>query len=78
MSTFSFNADLGNPESFSKIRYVLQKLANDKIIENWHINESDGSHLLQVETNKLSPEELKHLIRATGLDVNFTAAPQAK
>lgn len=78
MSTFSFSADLGNPESISKIRYHLQKLVNDNSIENWHINTNDGTQVLQVETNKLSPEELKHLIRAAGFDVNFTVAPQVK
>ena len=78
MSTFSFSADLGNPESISKMNYHLQKLANDKSIEHWQIDQTDGAHLLQIETNKLSPEELRHLIRAAGFDVNFTTAPQAK
>ena len=78
MSTFSFTANLSNPESISKIRYHLQKLQNDNSIESWHTDTTNGVDVLQVETNKLSPEELKHLLRAAGIDVNFTVAPQVK
>jgi hypothetical protein len=35
-------------------------------------------HLLEIETNTLSPEEVKHMIRAAGYEADFTKAPQAR
>ena len=35
-------------------------------------------HLLEIETNKLSPDEVKHLVREAGFEAEFTKAPQAR
>jgi len=34
--------------------------------------------LLEIETDKLSPEQVKHYVREAGFEAEFTRAPQAK
>jgi hypothetical protein len=76
MSTFFFKPAAGNTENVSKLKELLEKLKIEDSIENWNWNEGDSEQSLAVETNKLSSEELKHILRETGVDVDFTKAPQ--
>jgi hypothetical protein len=47
-------------------------------IERWHLDMNNAENLLEIETNKLSPEEVKHLVREAGFEAEFTTAPQAR
>lgn len=78
MSTYFFKTNINNLGSVSQIKPQLDKLESDKSIERWHIDFNNPEHILEIETNKLSPEEVKHLVRAMGFDADFTTAPQAR
>lgn len=78
MSTYFFKTNLQSVNSITNIKPQLDKLEEDKTIERWHLNTIDEEHLLEIVTNKLSPEQVKHLLRAAGVDADFTKAPQAR
>lgn len=78
MSTYFFKTNINNLGGVAQIKTHLDKLEQEKTIERWHIDFNDPEHLLEIETNQLSPEEVKHLLRATGIDADFTKAPQAR
>lgn len=77
MSTFFFKTNTTSPDATTQLKDALQKMQQDQSIEQWQLNDSP-ENVLQVTTNKLSPEEVKHLLRATGIDADFTTAPQAR
>ena len=78
MSTYFFKTNINCLGCVSQIKPHLDKLENNKTIERWHVDFNNPEHILEIETNKLSPEEVKHLVRATGFDAEFTKAPQAR
>lgn len=78
MSTFFFKTNISGPQAIEKIKPALDKLQQDKDIVRWQIHTNDPEHLLEVETIKLSSEELKHELRAAGIEAEFTKAPQAR
>ena len=69
MSTYFFKTNINNLGSVSQLKPHLDKLEGDKSIERWHIDFNNPEHILEIETNKLSPEEVKHLIREMGYDI---------
>ena len=78
MSTFFFKANNPQgPASGSGLDDLLKKLKDEQAIEDWSWNDSEGDKLLSVETNRLSSEELKHKLRESGVDVDFST-PSAK
>lgn len=78
MSTFFFKTDVNSIVEVSKLKERLDKAKETNDIDDWRIHPTDPQHLLEVETNKLSSNEVEHLIRAAGFDVEFTKAPQAR
>ncbi len=62
----------------SKLKESLDKAQAEKNIDNWRIHPTDPEHLLEIETTKLSSNEVEHLVRAAGVDAEFTKAPQAR
>ena len=77
MSTYHFKTNINCIGCVTQIKPHLDKLEQDHTIEHWHVNMNDPEYLLEVETNKLSPEEVKHLVREAGFEAEFTRAPQA-
>ncbi len=53
-------------------------MENEKTIERWHVDFNHPEHILEIETNTLSPEQVKHMIREQGFEAEFTKAPQAR
>ena len=78
MSTYFFKTNINCIGCVTQIKPHLDKLESSKEIERWHINFNDPEHILEIETNKLSPEQVKHMIRETGFEADFTKAPQAR
>jgi hypothetical protein len=78
MSTFFFKTDINSLGRVSQLKPVLDEMEREKSIEHWHIDLNSPEYLLEIETNKLSPEKIKHIIRETGVDADFTIAPQAR
>lgn len=78
MSTFFFKTDVNSIVEVSKLKESLDKARDNKDIDNYKIHPTSAEHLLEIETNKLSSNEVEHLVRAAGFDVEFTRAPQAR
>ena len=78
MSTYFFKTNINSVGGVTQIKEHLDKLEQNKTIERWHVDFNHPEHLLEIETNQLSPEEVKHLVRAIGFDADFTKAPQAR
>ncbi len=78
MSTYFFKTNINCLGCVTQIKPHLDELEQDKSIERWHVDFNHPEHILEIETNKLSPEEVKHKIRATGFEADFTKAPQAR
>jgi hypothetical protein len=78
MSTFFFRTDVNSIAEVSKLKESLDKARDNQDIDNWRIHPTDPEHLLEIETNKLSSKELEHLVRAAGVNAEFTTAPQAR
>lgn len=78
MSTYFFKTNIKGPDSVNQVKPRLDEMEQRKDIERWNLDISNPENLLEVETNKLSPEEVKHMLRAAGFDAEFTKAPQAR
>lgn len=78
MSTYFFKTNIKGPASVNQVKPRLDEMEQRKDIERWNLDVSNPENLLEVETNKLSPEEVKHMLRAAGFDAEFTKAPQAR
>lgn len=78
MSTYFFKTNIEGPGSINQIKSKLDEMEQKRDIERWHLDMNNPENLLEVETNALSPEEVKHLVREAGFEAEFTKAPQAK
>lgn len=78
MSTFFFKTDVNSMAEVAKLKESLDKEKEAQRIDNWRIHPTDPEHLLEIETTKLSSNEVEHMVRAAGFDVAFTKAPQAR
>jgi hypothetical protein len=78
MSTFFFKTDVNSMAEVSTLKESLDKAQERKDIDNWRIHPTDPEHLLEIETNKLSSKEVEHMVRAAGVNAEFTTAPQAR
>jgi copper chaperone len=77
MSTYFFKTNINCLGCASQIKPHMDKLERNRDIEHWHVNLNSPEYLLEVETDKMSPEEVKHFVREAGFDAEFTRAPQA-
>ncbi|MBD0333075.1 MAG: heavy-metal-associated domain-containing protein [Chitinophagaceae bacterium] len=77
MSTYFFKTNINCLGCVTQIKPHLDKMESDKTIERWHIDFNHPEHILEIETNQLDQEQVKHLIRETGFEAEFTKAPQA-
>ena len=78
MSTYFFKTNIKGPAGVSQIKPKLDEMEQTKDIERWHLDMNNPENLLEIETNKLSAAEVKHLVREAGFEAEFTKAPQAR
>ena len=78
MSTYFFRTNINGPGGVNQIKPRLDEMEQRNDIERWHLNMNDSEHLLEIETNKLSPEEVKHMIREAGFEAEFAKSPQSR
>lgn len=78
MSTYFFKTNIKGPGGVNQIKTTLDEMEQKKEIERWHLDMNSTENLLEIETNKLSPDEVKHLVREAGFEAEFTKAPQAR
>jgi len=77
MSTYFFKTNINCIGCATQLKPHLESLEQKKEIERWRVNLNSPEHLLEIETNKMSPEQVKHYIREAGFEAEFTRAPQA-
>ncbi|MBD0279971.1 MAG: heavy-metal-associated domain-containing protein [Flavisolibacter sp.] len=78
MSTYFFKTNINCLGCVTQIKPQLDKMEDEKTIERWHVDFNHPEHILEIETNTLSPEQVKHMIREQGFEAEFTKAPQAR
>ena len=78
MSTYFFKTNINCIECVDRVKPQLDKLEQDKSIAHWHLDLNNPEYLLKIETDQLSPEEVKRIIREAGFDADYTQAPQAR
>lgn len=78
MSTYYFKTNINSMNSAIRIKDQLDKLEQSKEIDHWKVHVHSPDHLLEVVTDKMSPEQVKHVIRASGFEADFTRAPQSE
>ena len=76
MSTFFFQTVELKTDS-TRVQECMEALQQKGTIQRWQIKAYDGEPVLSVDTLEVSSEALKHLIRECGIDVQFSAPPQA-
>jgi len=53
----------------------MDSLEQSKEIEHWHVDLNSPEYLLKIETDKMSPEQVKHYVNEAGFEAEFTKAP---
>lgn len=78
MSSFFFKTDINSIAETGALKERLDQARDNHDIDNWRIHPTDPQHVLEIETTKLSSNEVEHLVRAAGIEAEFTNAPQAR
>jgi copper chaperone CopZ len=77
MSKYFFKTNINCLGCASQIKPHLDRLEQNQEIEHWHVDLNSPEYVLEVETNKMSPEQVKHYVKEAGFEAEFTRAPQA-
>ena len=72
MSTYFFKTNINCIGCASQIKPHMDKLEQTKEIEHWKVDLNTPEYIMEVETNRLSPEQVKHYIREAGFEAEFT------
>ncbi|MCU7547702.1 hypothetical protein OCK74_01190 [Chitinophagaceae bacterium LB-8] len=78
MSTYHFKTNINCLGCVTQIKPKLDQLEQDHTIEHWHVNMNDPEYLLEVETDKLSADEVRHFVREAGFEAEFTRASEGR
>jgi hypothetical protein len=78
MSTYFFKTNINCIGCATEIKPHMDILERNGGIEHWHVDLNNPEYLLEIETDKMSPEEVKHYVREAGFEAEFTRAPQSK
>lgn len=77
MSRYFFKTNINCIECVDRVKPQLDRLEKEKSIDRWHLDLDNPEYLLEIDTDKLSPEDIKQLIGQAGFAADFTRAPQA-
>jgi copper chaperone len=75
MSTYFFKTNINCMGCATQIKPHLDKLEQSREIDRWHVDLNNPDHVLEIETQKMSPEQVKHYIREAGFEADFTRPP---
>lgn len=78
MSTYFFKTNINCLGCASRIKPHMDKLEQSHEIERWQVDLQEPNHVLEVETQKMSPEQVKHYVREAGFEAEFTRTPQPR
>jgi copper chaperone len=75
MSTYHFKTNLKCDDCVAAIKPALDELMHNGDIEHWEVALQSPEKTLVVETLRLTPDKVKHLLREKGYEAQFTMAP---
>jgi hypothetical protein len=75
MSTYFFKTNPAGNTDGRDMKTDLDKLRDSQQINKWNVDFRNAEQVLEIETSKMSPEQVKHFLREAGYDVEFTIAP---
>ncbi|OLY93452.1 Copper chaperone CopZ [Cnuella takakiae] len=78
MSTYHFKTNLKCSGCVDTIKPGLDALQQNNEIDRWEVDLQSPEKVLVVETQKLTPDMVKHLLREKGYEAEFTMAPQSR
>lgn len=76
MSTYFFRTNINCIGCASQIKPHLDRLEQNREIEHWNMHLNTPEHLLEVVTDRMSPEQVKHYVREAGFEAESTKAPR--
>jgi hypothetical protein len=62
----------------SQAKTQLDQLQQSNEIDRWKVDSNHPENILEIETQTLTPEMVKHKLREMGIDADFTKAPEAR
>jgi hypothetical protein len=78
MSTYFFRTNIHGLGTIAAVKQQLDRLERDGEIDSWHLDINNPDAPLEIITQKLTPELVKHRIRELGIDADFTAPPEGR
>jgi hypothetical protein len=78
MSTYFFKTNITNEGLVSQAKNQLDQLQQSNEIDRWNFDDNHPERLLEIETQSLSPDMVKHKLREMGIEADFTKAPEAR
>lgn len=75
MSTYHFKTNLKCDGCVDAIRPALEALKQSGDIDRWEVAMQNPEKILVVETQRLTPDKVKHLLREKGYEAEFAMAP---
>lgn len=60
MSTYFFKTNINCIACASQVKPYLDKLEQSRDINHWNVHLNTPGHLLEIVTDKMSPEQVKH------------------
>ena len=64
--TYTFKTDINCLGCVHQVKPHLDKLEQSQDIEHWNVDLNNDDHLLTVETNNMSREEVEAAVRGAG------------
>ena len=77
MSTYFFRTNLHGLGNIVAVKQQLDQWEQRGEIEHWHIDVNSPDAPLEIVTNELTPELVKHRIRELGIEAEFTTPPDS-
>ncbi|MBA2330542.1 MAG: hypothetical protein H0V91_13100 [Flavisolibacter sp.] len=78
MSTYFFKTNMNSEGLVSQAKTQLDQLQQSNEIDRWNVDFNHPEHILEIETQSLSPDMVKHKLREMGIEADFTKAPEAR
>jgi hypothetical protein len=78
MSTYFFRTNVHGLGNILALKQQLDGLEQEGAIDSWHLDSNNPDAPLEITTQQLTPELVKHRIRELGIDADFTAPPEGR
>ncbi|RYY95061.1 MAG: hypothetical protein EOO11_16620 [Chitinophagaceae bacterium] len=78
MSTYFFRTNIHGLGNIAAVKQQLDRMEKSGEIETWHLDINNPEAPLEIVTNQLTPELVKHRIRELGIDADFTTPPESR